>query len=50
MWFYIGGSGLEWTYDFQKFCRTGLDQIQFLQIGIGLGLKYSQSAHLCAAP
>jgi len=38
-WFYIGGSGLDRTDDFQKFCRSGLDRIQFLRIKIGLRLK-----------
>jgi len=35
----MGGSGLDWTDDFQKFCRSGLDRIQFLQIRTGLRLK-----------
>jgi len=35
----MGGSGLDRTVDFQKFCRSGLDRIQFLGIRIGLGLK-----------
>jgi len=35
----MGGSGLDWTDDLQKFCGTGLDRIQFLQIRIGLWLK-----------
>jgi len=43
----MGGSRLDWTDDFQKFCRAGLERIQLLQIRIGLGLKISQSAHLC---
>jgi len=38
-WFYMGGSGLDRTDDFKKFCRPGLDRIQFLRIRIGLGLK-----------
>jgi len=29
----------DWTGDFQKFCRPGLDRIQFYRIRIGLGLK-----------
>jgi len=37
--FSMGGSGLDRTDDFQKFCRTGLDRIQFHQIRTGLGLK-----------
>jgi len=35
----MGGSGLDRTDDFQKFCRSGLNQIQLLWIRIGLGLK-----------
>jgi len=35
----MGGSGLDWTDEFQKFCGAGLDRIQFLRIKIGLGLK-----------
>ena len=38
-WFYIGGSGLDRTDDFQKFCGLGLDWIQFYRISTGLGLK-----------
>jgi len=38
-WFYMGGSGLDQTDDFQKFCGSGLDRIQLLRIRIGLGLK-----------
>jgi len=38
-WFYIGGSGLDWISDFQKFCRSGLDWIPFYRIRAGLGLK-----------
>ena len=30
---------LDRTDDFQKFCGSGLDWIQFLRIRIGLGLK-----------
>jgi len=37
--FYIGGSGLDQTDDFQKFCGSGLDRIQFNRIRTGLGLK-----------
>jgi len=33
------GSGLDRTDGFQKFCGSGLDRIQFLWIRIGLGLK-----------
>jgi len=35
----LGGSGLVRTDDFQKFCESGLNRIQFLRIRIGLGLK-----------
>jgi len=35
----IGGSGLDWTDDFQNFRRSGLDRIQFHQIRTGFGLK-----------
>jgi len=45
-WFYIGGSGLDRTDDFQKFCGSGLDRIQFHRIRTELGLKISHSAHL----
>jgi len=38
-WFYIGRAGLDQTDDFQKFCRTGLDRIQFYRIRTGFGLK-----------
>jgi len=38
-WFYIGGSGLDQTGDFQKFCRSGLDRITFYRIRTGLGPK-----------
>jgi len=38
-WFYMRGSGLDRTDDFQIFCRSGLDRIQFFRIRIGLGLK-----------
>jgi len=37
-WFYIGGPGLDQTDDFQKFCRSGLDWIQFNRIRTGLRL------------
>ena len=46
-WFYIGGSGLDRTDDFQKFCGSGLDRIQFYRIRTGLGLKNFTVAHLC---
>jgi len=35
----MGRSGLDQTDDFQKFCGSGLDQIQFFRIRTGLGLK-----------
>jgi len=35
----MGGSGLDLTDDFQKFCASVLDWIQLLQIRIGLGLN-----------
>jgi len=38
-WFDIGGSGLDRTDHFQKFCESGLDRIQFYRIRTGLGLK-----------
>jgi len=38
-WFYIGGSGLDRTDDFQKFYGSGLDRIQFYWIRTGHGLK-----------
>ena len=37
--FYIGGSGLDRTDDFQIFCGSGLYRIQFYRIRIGLGLR-----------
>jgi len=36
---YTGGSGLDRTNDFQKFCGWGLDRIQFYQSRAGFGLK-----------
>jgi len=36
---YMGGSGLDRTNDFQKFCRSGLDRIRFCRVRTGLGLK-----------
>jgi len=35
----MGGSGVYRTDDFQKFCGSGLDRIQFYHIRTGLGLK-----------
>jgi len=44
----MGGSRLDRSHDFQKFCGSGLDWIQFCRIRTGLGLKnFTQSAHLC---
>jgi len=37
--FHIGGSGRDQTDDFQKFCASGLDWIQFHWIMTGLGLE-----------
>jgi len=37
--FHMGGAGLDRTDDFQKFCGSGLDPIQFYRIRTGLGLK-----------
>jgi len=37
--FYMGGSGLDRSDDFHKFCESGLDWIQFYRIRTGLGLK-----------
>jgi len=45
-WFYIGGSGLDRTDDFEKICRSGLDRIQFYRTGLDSDWKISQSAHL----
>jgi len=45
--FYMGGSGLDWTDDFQRFFGAGLDRIQIFRIRIGLGLKNFQSGYLC---
>jgi len=36
--FYTGRSGLDRTDDFQKFCGSGLDRIQYYRIRTGLGL------------
>ena len=35
----MGGSGLDRSDDFHKFCESGLDWIQFYRIRTGLGLK-----------
>jgi len=35
----MGGSGLDRTDDFKKFCGSGLDQIQFYGIKTGFRLK-----------
>jgi len=39
--FYIGGSGLGQTDDFQKFCRSGLDRIKFHWIRLDPDWKIS---------
>jgi len=36
---YMGASGLDRTDDFERFCGSGLDRIQFYRISTGLGLK-----------
>jgi len=43
----MGGSGLDRTDVFQKFCVSGLDRIQFYQIRTGLGLKNFTVRSLC---
>jgi len=43
---YIGGSGLDQTDDFQKFCGSGLDRIQFYRIRIGLTVKNLSVSYL----
>jgi len=35
----MGGSGVDRTDDFQKFCRLGLNRIRFYRFRTGLGLK-----------
>jgi len=35
----MGGSGLDRTDDFQQFCGSGLDRIEFHRIRAGIGLK-----------
>jgi len=35
----MGATGLDRTDDFQKFCGSELDRIQFYRIRTGLGLK-----------
>jgi len=35
----MGGSGLDRTDDFHKFCGSGLDRIQYFPVRTGLGLK-----------
>jgi len=37
--FYMGGTELDWTDDFQNICRSGVERIQFYLIRTGLGLK-----------
>ena len=45
-------TGLDRTDDFQKFCRSRLDRIQFYRIWTGLGLKIftSRSSLLLTTP
>jgi len=38
----MDGSGLDRSNDFEKFCESGPDRIQFLQTRIGLGLENFQ--------
>ena len=45
----MGGSGLDRTDDFQKFCWAGLDRIQFYWTRLDSDWKISRSAHLCSA-
>jgi len=49
-WFYTGGSGLDRTDDFQKFCGSGLDGFNFTESGLDSDWKFLQSAHLCFVP
>jgi len=42
----MGGSELDRTKDFQNFCGSGLDRIQFYRIRTGLGLKNFTVPHL----
>ena len=43
-----GRTGLDWTHDFQNFCESGLEQIQFFRIRIGPGLKnFTARSFLC---
>ena len=38
--FYIGGSALDRTDDFENFCGLRLDRIQFHRISTGIRLKH----------
>jgi len=42
----MGKSELDRTDDFQKFCGSGLDRIQFFRIRIGHRLNNFTAAHL----
>jgi len=46
-WFYIGGSGLDRTDDFQKFLDQDWIGFNFIGSGLDSDWKISQSAHLC---
>jgi len=46
MWFYMGGSGLDRTDDFQKFEYQDWIGFNFLGSGLDLDWKISQSAVL----
>jgi len=50
-WVYIGRSGLDHTSNFQKFCGSGRDRIQFYRIRTWLGMKSftirSSRAYIC---
>jgi len=35
-WFYMGGSGVDWTDDCQKFLGSGLDGVPFFGSGLDL--------------
>ena len=49
-WFYIGGSGLDRTDDFQKFCRQDWIGFNFIGSGLDSNSKISQHAHLWLLP
>ena len=46
--FYIGGSGLDRTGDFQKFCHQDCIRFNFIGSELESDGKISQSAHLCS--